>query len=102
MFKTLWEYFPKKRCVAGLFLLFTFVAALSHSLAHDISGHTDGHFDTAKTEPCLLGKTPLASVPVAAAIDLPDILFWYDIDLNSRQVYARIIRHFKTRAPPLA
>jgi hypothetical protein len=94
--------FFKKRCVAGLFLLFTFVGALSHAFAHDFSDHVNGHFDTAKTEQCLLGKTPSASVPVAAAIDLPDILFWYDIDLNSRQVYARIIRHFKTRAPPLA
>ncbi len=94
--------FLKKRCVAGLFLLFTFVGALSHALAHDISNHSDGHFDTAKTEQCLLGKTPSASVPAAEAVNLTDLLFWYDFDLNSRQVYARIISRFQTRAPPLS
>jgi hypothetical protein len=102
MFRKRRSKFQKRRCTVGLFLLFTFVGALSHSLAHDISGHLEGHFDTAKTQQCLLGKTPLASVSIAAAIELPDILFSYDIDLKSQQVYARIIRRFQTRAPPLA
>ena len=90
------------RRLAGQLLLVTFFGALSHVFVHDLSSHQNGHFNVATSEQCLLGKTPAASVPVTPIIELPDFSTEFVSDLIGRKIYARVIRQYLTRAPPLA